>query len=277
MTVPLDWLTVIAVAAVAHAAATVAHEGLGHGGACLLVGCRPQLLTTMQFRGDETTVSSAGVKLIAAGGTLANFAAAAIGAALLRRRWERANAGAFFLWLFTTINLLQATGYFVYSGLTNIGDWGEVVHGFTPFWIWHGGLLVVGAGGYWLATRWTMGELGRRLRTSGPARVADANRYTLTAYAVGGVLSLLSGVFEPGGALIVLISGVAASLGGTSALAWGPQQLRDTRLGERKEPPLRVARDWRWIVAGAVAAILLVFVLGHGITFVPSGTFISTP
>ena len=260
-----DWLTVIAVAVVTHALAVSVHEGLGHGGACLLAGCRPQLLTTMQFQGDERTVSSAGIKFIAAGGTLANLLAATIAVGLLRRRRERANAGVFFLWLFATVNLLQATGYLLYSGVSNIGDWAEVMRDMTPFWIWRGGLFLLGASSYWLATRWTMGQIGQRLRTSGTARAAEANRYTLTAYAVGGVLSLAAGLFEPGGAFIVLISGVAASLGGTSGLAWGPQLLRDPRLGEPAEPALRVSRDWRWIVAGAVAALVFVFVLGHGV------------
>lgn len=261
-----DWLTVIAVAAAVHAAVSLVHEGLGHGGACLLVGCRPHLLTTMQFQGDETSVSSAGVKFIAAGGTIANMAAATIALAQLRRRRERANAGTFFLWLFATVNLLQSAGYLMYSGVSNIGDWALVVRGLTPIWIWRGGLLVVGGCAYWLATRWAMSELGRRLRTSGAARVAEANRYTVTAYAVGGLLSLAAGLFEPGGAFIVVISGVAASLGGASALAWGPQMLRDPRLGEPPaEPALCVARDWRWIVAGAVAAVVFVFALGHGV------------
>lgn len=262
----IDWSTLIPVCAAAHVAASVVHEGLGHGGTCLLVGCHPQLLTTMQLRGDETGVSSAGVTLIAAGGTLANLAAAAMAAALLRRPRQRATAATFFLWLFATINLLQGTGYPLYSGLTNIGDWGEVVRGLTPPWIWRAALCFVGAGAYWMATRWTISQLGSRLHQSGTARVAEANRYTLTAYAVGGLLVLLAGLFEPGGAFIVLISGVAASLGGTSALAWGPQLLRDPQLGKWRGPPLGIARDWRWIMAGAVAAVFFVFVLGHGVS-----------
>ena len=240
MTPRADWLTVIAVAAVAHALAVLVHEGLGHGGACLLAGCRPQLMTTMQFQGDERSLSRAGIKFIAAGGTLANLLVATIAVGFLRRRRERANAGAFFLWLFATINLLEACGYLLYSGVSNIGDWAEVMRGLTPFWIWRAGLVLVGASTYWLTTRWAMGQLGQRLRTSGAARVAGANRYTLTAYAVGGLLSLAAGLFEPGGALIVLISGVAASLGGASGLAWGPQLLRDPRLGEPAEPALHV-------------------------------------
>jgi hypothetical protein len=261
-----DWLTVIAVAVVTHAlAVVVVHEGLGHGGACLLAGCRPQLLTTMQFQGDERALPSAGVKLIAAGGTIANLVAATIAVALLHRRRESANAGTFFLWLFATFNLLQATGYLLYSGLSNIGDWAEVVRGFTPPWIWRGALTLIGGITYWLATRYAMGQLGRRLRTTGAARVAEANRYTLTAYVVGGVLALAGGLFEPGGAFIVLISAVAGSLGGASALAWGPQLLRNPRLGPPTDPELRVTRDWRWIIAGAVVAVVFVFVLGRGV------------
>jgi len=259
-----DWLTVIAVAVVAHAATTLVHEGLGHGGACLLVGCRPRLLTTMQFDGDERNVSRAGIKFIAAGGTLANLAAATIAVLFLRRRHEHANAGEFFLWLFAAVNLLQAAGYWMYSGVSNIGDWAEVVHGLTPRWVWHAGLFVVGAGAYWLTIRWAMGRIGRRLRTSGAARVSEANRYSVTAYVVGGMLSLAAGLFEPGGAIIVLISGVAASLGGTSGLAWGPQLLRDARVGEPEDPPLVVTRDWRWIAAGAVIGAVFVFVIGRG-------------
>lgn len=262
-----DWLTVIAIAVVTHAVAVVVvHEGLGHGGACLLVGCRPQLLTTMQFQGGERSISSAGVRLIAAGGTLANLVAASIAVALLRRERERASAGTFFLWLFATLNLLQATGYLMYSGVSNIGDWADVVRGFTPSWIWRGALTLLGGVAYWLVTRWAMGQLGQRLRTTGAARVAEANHYTLTTYAVGGLPALAGGLFEPGGAFIVLISAVAGSLGGASALLWGPQLLRDARLGEPAGPAFHITRDWRWIIAGAVVALVFVLVLGHGIS-----------
>ena len=262
---PTDWLTVIAVAVVAHAATSLVHEALGHGGACLLAGCRPQLLTTMQFQGDERALSSAGIKFIAAGGTLANLLAAATAVGFLRRPRDRANAGAFFLWLFVTLNLLEATGYLLYSGVSNIGDWGVVIDSLRPPWIWRGALVLIGGGTYWLATRWTMGQLGSQLRTSGRARVAEATRYALTAYVIGGLLSLAAGALEPGGAIIVLISGVAASLGGTSALAWGPQLLHDPRVGQAAGPRLRVTRDWRWIIAGALGALFFVFVLGRGV------------
>src|SRR5689334_3507052 len=221
-----DWLTVIAVAAVAHVAASLVHEALGHGGACLLAGCRPQLLTTMQFVGDERGLSSVGIKFIAAGGTIANVLAATIGSRVVRRR-ARADAAWLFLWLFATVNVLEATGYLLYSGVSDIGDWAEVVRGLGPSWIWRAILVLAGASTYWIAIRRAMSHLGARLATAGVSRVAAANRYSVAAYVTGGALSVAAGLFEPGGAFIVLISGVAASLGGTSGLAWGPQLLHD--------------------------------------------------
>lgn len=42
----------------------------------------------------------------------------------------------YFLWLLMTINLLQAGGYILFSGLGNIGDWAYVIHDLEPVWLW---------------------------------------------------------------------------------------------------------------------------------------------
>jgi hypothetical protein len=260
-----DWLTVISIALVVHTCATLIHEGAGHGGACLAAGCVPRLLTSMQFDGDESSLSVTAVKFIAAAGTLANLCAGFAAMLLLRRSRDAGGSLWFFLWLFATVNLLQATGYPLYSGIGNIGDWAAVVRGFKPVWLWRAGLAVLGGTTYFLVARSAMARLGQRLSETGPSRVAEAMRYTLVAYLSGGALSLLAGVFEPGGALIVLISGVAASLGGTSGLAWGPQLLHDPALGRGSGSKLAIRRDRRWIIGGLCCAVFFVFVLGRGI------------
>ncbi len=266
-----DWLTVAAVAVVVDASAALIHEGLGHGVACFLMGGTPQLLTSMQFQGDERSLSSAAVRVISAGGSLANVAAALVASTLLRRSRGVPHTCWFFLWLFATVNLLLAAGYPLYSGIGNIGDWAAVIAGFQPPWVWRMLLVAFGAGAYWAATLWAMDRLGRHLRGSPAERVAEANRYTLVAYATGGVLSVAAGLFDPGGALLVLISGIAASLGGTSALAWGPQLLHDSRLGAPSSTQIHVRRDVRWIVGAALVAIAFVFGLGPGISFRRAG------
>lgn len=259
-----DVATTASVAVVAYALSTLIHEGLGHGGACVAVGCVPQLLTSMQFQGNDSGLSVGAVKLIAAGGTVANLIAAAVAILLLRRERTSTGGSWFFLWLLATVNLFQATGYPLYSGMGGIGDWAAVIDGLNPVWFWRIALIVVGAATYWLAVRWSMARLGERLSGIGSARVSEANRYTLVSYLAGGALAVAAGAFDPGGAGLVLISGAAATLGGTSALAWGPQLLHDLPIG-KEEPRLALPRDWRWIIGAIACLAVFVFVLGRGI------------
>lgn len=259
-----DWLTVSAIAVVVHALSATIHEALGHAGTCVVVGCTPRLLTTMQFQGDEQSLPKLAVDAISAGGSVANLAGAAVAMLLLRRHRGPARTGWFFLWLFATVNLLAAAGYPLYSGFANIGDWANIVRSLKPAWLWHVVLAGIGALSYWFATRWAMDRLGRRLWGTG-SRVSSAYSYTLVSYVAMGAFAIVAGVFEPGGAFLVLISAAAASLGGTSALAWGPQLLQDPHLGEPPEEPLQVARDRRWIIAAAVVSLAFVGVLGPGL------------
>ena len=116
---PIDRLTVAAIAVVAYALANVLHEGLGHGGACLVVGCTPKVLSSMNFEGDDTGLSRAATNFIEAGGTLANLLAAAAAFAWFRRYRSASVHARYFAWLFGTVNLLHATGYPLYSGVGN--------------------------------------------------------------------------------------------------------------------------------------------------------------
>lgn len=262
-----DTLTVASIAVVAYALSNAIHEGVGHGGACLLVGCTPRVLTSMQFEGDYAELPRIAARIIASGGSVANVLVAAAAIALLRRspQWRAANWC--FLWLLATVNLLQGTGYLMFSGVGNVGDWAAVVRGWPGGGVWRVGLAAAGGLTYWASTRWAMATLGARLHARGPERAAEAYRYTLVAYAAGAALYLLAGSRDPGGVAILMVSGVAASLGGTSGLAWGPQLLRNPALGRPAPPLLELARDWRWVAAAAVAAVLFVGVLAPGIRF----------
>jgi len=261
-----DVPTLIAIAIVAYALSNFAHEGLGHGGACLLVHCSPHLVSSMQFDGDTTLVSSAERRFIAAGGTIVNLIVAAVAFAFWKR--TRSGSGWFFLWLLTTISLMQATGYLLFSGLGDVGDWAVVIRDWKGSFAWHAALAVIGGATYWLATRWAMQRLGSRLQAQNSIeRTRAAYRYTLIAYFAGGALYLIAGSFDPAGIVILFISGVAASFGGTSGLAWGPQLLRDPELVDRTEAALQLQRDWRWIWLGIACAVVYVGVLGPGVRF----------
>jgi hypothetical protein len=58
------------VAVLAYAAANVLHEGVGHGGACVLVGGAPQLLTSANFECGTDGLTPAAVLSYASGAVL---------------------------------------------------------------------------------------------------------------------------------------------------------------------------------------------------------------
>ena len=140
----VDHPTLIAITAVAYILANCAHEGAGHGGACVLMGGRPVALSAVFFECDETALSASAQRWIAAAGTLANLALGSLALALLARRLHGNRPSRYFLWLLMTINLLQAAGYFLFSGVGNIGDWASVIRGATPPALWRAALAVAG-------------------------------------------------------------------------------------------------------------------------------------
>ena len=140
-----DLLTVAALGLVAYALANPLHEGLGHGGACLLVGGKPLVLSSMHFDGDTKGLPRGANRLIAAGGTLVNLLVGGIAlAALLRSRILPAQVR-YFLWLFAFVNLFQGTGYFLFSGVAGIGDWASVIAGWPMPWLWRLVMAVMGS------------------------------------------------------------------------------------------------------------------------------------
>ena len=86
----------------------------------------------------------------------------------------------------------------------------------------------------------------------------------LLPYFVGAATLIVAGILNPLGMRIVLISAAAASLGGTSLLAWYHTIPRPPS-ALTQEPPLGIGRDLKWIAAAVVVLAVFVFVLGPGI------------
>lgn len=260
-----DLLTIVAIALLAYVIGDVLHEAVGHGGACLLVGGKPLVLSTVHFECDSHAVGAWGVGFIAAGGTLVNLCAGALAVLARRRAVSASGALTWLLWLLMAVNLLSGTGYFLFSGVGGIGDWADVVRGIGPAWVTRLGLTVLGGVTYWLAVLRAVRALDPFLAGDGEERVRSATRMTLPAYFAGGTLSCIAGFLNPVGMVLVAISAAAASFGGTSGLAWMPQLLRGERAAAAGRMQLLVPRSWGWIVTGAVAAAVFVLVLGPGV------------
>jgi hypothetical protein len=260
-----DTLTLVMIAFAVYVLSTVVHEGVGHGGACMLVGGAPVAMSSVHFECDDTRVGEAGKRIVAAGGTIANLAAGFLLLGALRVR-QASGQWHYALWLGMTVNLLQGAGYFLFSGVANIGDWAEIIRGLSPWWAWRAGLAVAGAALYVAFVLLALREMGP-LIGGGEDRVTRARKLTVTAYLAGGILSCVAGMLNPVGMVLVAISAAAASFGGTSGLAWMAEWLQGPRIAPWPEPPLALDRRWRLIVTGALLAVLYVAVLGPGVRF----------
>ena len=261
----LDRITLIAISALAYALANVVHEGLGHGGACLLLGARPTMFNAIFFNYDETTASETVQRLISAAGTIVNVIVGLPLVALLGSRASLSPHWRYFLWLFCAVNLLTAFGYLLFSGIGGIGDWSRVIEGAQPAILFR--LLLVVPGGllyFVVAPRVLMPALDPFLGRDPAARVARARVLSLIPYITGAATLVVAGLLNPLGMKVVLISAAAASLGGTSLLAWYPPIPRAPS-SHATDVPLGVGRSIPWIVAAVIGMAFFVLVLGPGI------------
>ena len=96
-----------------------------------------------------------------------------------------------------TVNLLQAAGYWLFSGVGNVGDWAAVIEGWTPHGAFRLGLALVGwrlRGVVVLSLRELAPFLG-----SGADRLRRAVTLTVSAYVAGGLLYVAAGLPNPVG------------------------------------------------------------------------------
>lgn len=254
-----DLLTIAALAIVAGVITNFIHEGLGHGGMCVATGGQPLVLSTVHFE------CSAETRVVAAGGTLANLIIGVLSWAAMRAvkqsaRWR------YLLWLLMTFNLFDAGGYFLFSGIGNIGDWSAVVAGWQPAWAWRVGLTAFGTVTYFfLFVPLCLRALRPFLGKNAKIRVRRARQLTLVPYLTGGILSCVAGALNPVGPLLILISAAAASFGGHSGLAWMWILLRNPRVPSSEFQMPEIERSWGWIIAALVLALGFITGLGPGV------------
>jgi len=260
----IDQPTLVAIALAAYAIANIAHEGVGHGGACLAVGGSPEVVSAVHFECDVEGLPGTARKWLAAGGTLVNLALGS-GAFVLLGFGLGAASFRYFLWLFGTLNLLQGSGYWLFSGIGSVGDWAHVIDGWTPAWAWRLGLTVLGGAAYWSTIVFSLRRLLPFLGGD-DARLARAATLTVIPYLAGGLLYVLAVLPNPHGFILVMISAAAASFGGASALAWMTQMLRDSNAWPPAlTTPLALPRSGAWLALSALLAIAFVFVLGPSV------------
>jgi hypothetical protein len=254
-----DRLTIIAISALACIVQDVLHEGLGHGVTAWLTGAHRMTMSTVALQSDIDT------RLIAANGTLVNLVFAAVFWLLLRGVRHYLPATRYFLVMALAGNLFTATGYFFFSGVMNFGDWAAVIQGLQPHWAWQAALVVVGVTSYYAS----MVIVGAQLE---PFREKSEHsprirRLCWTPYVADGILAGVGGLMNPLGWFYVIASALPSTLGANAGLLSLPGLMRRWRREHREEPVGPMARSPGWMVAGAAASLLFIFVLGRGLTW----------
>jgi hypothetical protein len=252
-----DRLTLISISALACVLQNILHEGLGHGVTAWLSGARYVTVSTVAMQCDIDT------RWISANGTVVNLFFAAIFWLLLQRPQHYRPATRYFLVLAMTGNLFTGTGYFFFSGLTNFGDWAEVIRGLRPHWMWQLGLVVLGVSSYYASMLVVAAELK-------PFRNQDAGSRRLrglcwTPYFTDGILAGLGGLLNPAGLFYVIASALPSTLGANAGLLSLPSMMRSSHSREELVSP--IGRSPAWIATATIVSLLFIFVLGRGLTW----------
>jgi hypothetical protein len=250
-----DRATLIAVSALACILQDVLHEGLGHGVTAWLSGAHRITMSTVALQSDIET------RWVSANGTLVNLLAAAVLWLVLLRPRRYQPVTLYFLVLALAGNLFTGTGYFLFSGFANFGDWAAVISGLHPYWLWRVGLVVLGVTSYYVSMLLVAAKLQPFQGRDPCAGVLRAVCWT--PYFTDGFLAGVAALFSPLGLFYVIASALPSTLGANSGLLGLPSMMRRPNQDE----PVVISRSLGWIVAGAVASLLFIVVLGRGITW----------
>lgn len=243
--------TIVSMAVLAEATATLLHEGVGHGVTAWLRGAVPIELTSNHL---STLYPD---RWVDAGGTLVNLGAGALGLAVARAAGSGANLR-YFCWLLAAKNLFAGAGYFMFSGIGGFGDWQQVIDGLPHQALWRTGMTIFGAGLYFLAAL----LLARAVRPFCFGR-GTYNTVGRLPYLASCVFSCLAGAFDPLGVKLLLLSSIPAAFGGSSGLLWLDSLIPRGTVAD----PLVVRRSPLWWIAAGVFGMAYLAILGRGIRF----------
>jgi hypothetical protein len=238
-------------AVIASAAATLLHEGLGHGVTAWLRGDIPTELTSNHLSSVRPD------KWVDAGGTIVNLVVGA-GALLISRRAGRHANTRYFFWLLAALNLLPGAGYFLFSGIFGFGDWYQIIADLPHPILARIVMALFGAALY----VWVVKGLAVAIRPYVPARPTYNTVGRLPYYAAC-LFSCAAGIFDPLGIKLLLVSTMPAAFGGSSGLMWADALMPADFTTE----PLVVTRAPTWWIAAIVLGGAYIAILGRGIQF----------
>jgi hypothetical protein len=261
----LDWITVVAIAAVAISLNVAVHEGV-HALTCLEVGGRLQAYSALSVYCNSLTIGQG--KIVDGSAPIFNILAGVLLWVIVRRSRKQASGTWLFLWLFMLMNWLYGAGYWVFSGIANVGDMATVINSWTPAWLWRVLMTIAGLLLFMFFIQLASLEFGKVIGDDSDEQIRRPNKLGVLSYITSFVVVLIAGFFNPNGVLsLPVTAGLFAVAGGLSPLLWMMHRLRTKNLIKLGKQPLEIHRQWRWLVMAGVVVFLYTFVLGRTLYF----------
>jgi hypothetical protein len=135
--------TILALGVLAYIGETLLHEGLGHGGACLVLGGHIKILAPLWMR------CSVDAPFVVAAGPAMNFLASCLFLCIIWFVPPNTSSLRLLLWLSFAFNSLVACGYIVVGGASSFGDWGVLFNAVSPSLLWRIPAVIAGVAGYY--------------------------------------------------------------------------------------------------------------------------------
>lgn len=239
------YATVAAILVIAFMLACAAHEVVGHGGMCMIVGGHITLISSVYFR------CLGGGVLTDAAGPVMNLIVGVVCWYLLRRWTTPPILWRLFLVLAMAFNLFWGAGCFILSAVTNSGDWAFVLRQLElePVWIWR---VVLGVLGIFIY-RWSLRVLASQLPMGTPL---------LVPYLATGFFSCFAALFFFGPVAPALREAALEGFG----VGIGMLLLALNRPEQKTNPPpdFVVPAGNAWLFAATVLALIFIATLGRG-------------
>lgn len=211
----VDLLTLIGLGLLLAPLTVMWHELIGHGGACLALGGRPEALGAYYI--ECNGLAGMAKRVVSMAGVWVDILLSLLAWRLFLR--ARTPLTRLALWIVGTSKGFVAAGYFLFSGVTNFGDYGPG-DGLAPLaypWVWRLALVIVGGLAYWRILM--AASRGLSILVGDDAQgVVDRRRIAFTTYVTFGAVAMLTGLLNPVGVVITVMSAMASSFGGNAGL-----------------------------------------------------------
>lgn len=264
--IAVDVLTTVAIAAIAFSLTTAIHEGV-HALSCIAVGSELKELSAMHVACESNAIWQS--KIVSGLAAVVNIILGMLFLLILRRSLQRSSETQFFLWLFMLMNWLLGAGYWMFSGIANVGDWASVIDGWDPHWLWRVVMTVVGTGFYMFFVWLSLHELGKIIGGSDEKeQIGRATKLGIISYITVALVTLAEGLFNPYGMTgLPAMAALMLALGGMSPLLWMMQWFRAKSFIKIEKEPLAINRSWVWVFIALVVIFVDVAILARTIYF----------